>query len=60
MAAGLLGLGHGLGVPVAAAGVDSPLRMRQVQQLGYDLAWGEAIGAAVTAARMIELRATST
>ena len=60
MAAGLLGLGHGLGVPVAAAGVDSPLRLRQVQRLGYDLAWGEAIGAAVTAARMIELRATST
>jgi len=55
MAAGLLGLGRGLGLTVVAEGVDQPRRVQQLRQLGFDLAQGHAIGAPVEADRMVTL-----
>ncbi len=55
MAAGLLGLGRGLGLAVVAEGVDNPRRLQQLRQLGFDLAQGHAVGAPVDAEQMLKL-----
>ncbi len=55
MAAGLLGLGRGLGLTVVAEGVDNPRRLQQLRQLGFDLAQGHAVGAPVDADQMLRL-----
>ena len=55
MAAGLLGLGHGLGLQVAAKGVDNDAQFRQIAALGYDLAQGRAVGDPVDADGMVSL-----
>lgn len=55
LAAGLIGLGHGLGLSVMARGVDSALWLQQLRQLGCDFAQGAVLGAAVDAERLISL-----
>lgn len=55
MAAGLLGLGRGLGLTVVAEGVDNPRRLQQLRQLGFDLAQGHVVGAPVDADQMLRL-----
>jgi len=55
MAAGLLGLGKGLGLTVVAEGVDNPRRLQQLRRLGFDLAQGNVIAAPVEADQLVDL-----
>ena len=55
MAAGLLGLGKGLGLTVVAEGVDNPRRLQQLRRLGFDLAQGNVVAAPVEAGRLVSL-----
>jgi EAL domain-containing protein (putative c-di-GMP-specific phosphodiesterase class I) len=55
MAAGLLGLGKGLGLTVVAEGVDNVRRLQQLRRLGFDLAQGNVIAAPVEAGQLVDL-----
>ncbi|MEZ5262484.1 MAG: diguanylate cyclase [Acidimicrobiales bacterium] len=59
LAAGLIGLGHGLGLTVLAKGVDSALWLQQLRQLGCDLAQGAVVGAPVDGERLASLLSRS-
>ncbi|MFN0029211.1 MAG: diguanylate cyclase domain-containing protein [Acidimicrobiales bacterium] len=53
LVAGLWGLGRGVGLAVAAAGVDHPSQRELLGRLRYNLAWGEAIAPAIAVDTLI-------